>query len=106
MYSKTSIYRASRGKRKMHGISRYVLHANTAKHAIWGQGRDLNAIFWANICGTACPKDAMLKYAVKMRQNNRIMQRLCSENLYIFLYRLSVIAWQGVSTPPEYFDCE
>ena len=24
------------------------------------QGRDFNAIFWANICGTACPKDAKI----------------------------------------------
>ena len=31
------------------------------------QGRDLNAIFWANICGTACPKEAKIcgKYAAK-----------------------------------------
>jgi len=48
--------------------------SNEGRH----QGRDLNAIFWANICGTACPKEA--KICGKNAAKNRIMRRLCGEN--------------------------
>ena len=45
------------------------------------QRHDLNAIFWAKICGPACSKNA--KYAAIMRQKSRNMRRLCSKKLYI-----------------------
>ena len=48
-----------------------------------GQGHDLNAVFGAKICGTACAKNAKIcgnyaaknsKYAVIMRSKTRYMR--------------------------------
>ena len=72
----------------------HFIMSSDQRRTLYLQGHDLNAVFGAKICGTACAKNAKIcgnyavknsKYAVIMRRKTRIMLRLslCGKNIQI-----------------------